>query len=490
MKRKCFILIVYLLLFNVFCSFFVLAENVEQPAVCGWPSNEMAMYFWFQNEMRSKLFNSQAGEKLLSIKNSGWMYFTNKTLNLPITALDLVASSVLWNKASQLSVAATSFVLMMLASVSTIRSSINIFALLVKDRPIVRDYREMMEIETKLFDVAFFRSQQLDLTRPINWSLLGDLREIIKKYTDLGLLEKWKQEIWEVSMADILSDLVFMNVAMRDFIVYWGTFWANILNEYKWCFSKAVDCNRNNFILKFDSNAVEKMKNDYSWIWAFWACNQYANRFKSTISKWINNNKTSVKVAMKDIEDANKRLVGALLGKWTSKKTVRNSCEDMSEYEMAQLKAYWWTEWECWNWETMPSMFSKTKESMSNFFKTIKTKVKSASKEGKDAMEIDVNGNTTAEKSEKWQGVFWKWVKYNPVFSENLYVDYENVYNWVMNEFEISQFNAAVSDLWIDLGRIKWLIDQVDDVSNKIWKPSERGLRKVLQDIADYQCSG
>jgi hypothetical protein len=55
-------------------------------------------------------------------------------------------------------------------------------AILFKDRPIVRDYKQMLDIETTLFDVAFFRSKQIDLTRPFESDLLKELDVLIKKY--------------------------------------------------------------------------------------------------------------------------------------------------------------------------------------------------------------------------------------------------------------------------------------------------------------------
>jgi hypothetical protein len=53
---------------------------------------------------------------------------------------------------------------------------------LFKDRPIVRDYKEMLDIETSLFNVAFFRSKQMDLTKPFESDLIEGLNSVIKAY--------------------------------------------------------------------------------------------------------------------------------------------------------------------------------------------------------------------------------------------------------------------------------------------------------------------
>ena len=40
----------------------------------------------------------------------------------------------------------------------------------------------MMDIETELFDIAYFRSKEIDLTQPFESDLLSKLNDLIKKY--------------------------------------------------------------------------------------------------------------------------------------------------------------------------------------------------------------------------------------------------------------------------------------------------------------------
>jgi hypothetical protein len=40
----------------------------------------------------------------------------------------------------------------------------------------------MLDIETRLFDVAFFRSKQMDLSRPFESDLIKALNTVVKKY--------------------------------------------------------------------------------------------------------------------------------------------------------------------------------------------------------------------------------------------------------------------------------------------------------------------
>jgi hypothetical protein len=40
----------------------------------------------------------------------------------------------------------------------------------------------MLDIETRLFDVAYIRSKQMDLSRPFESDLIKALNQIVKKY--------------------------------------------------------------------------------------------------------------------------------------------------------------------------------------------------------------------------------------------------------------------------------------------------------------------
>jgi len=56
------------------------------------------------------------------------------------------------------------------------------FAILFKDRPIVRDYKTMLDIETVLFDIAYFRSKQINLTSPFESDMIDKLNTLVEKY--------------------------------------------------------------------------------------------------------------------------------------------------------------------------------------------------------------------------------------------------------------------------------------------------------------------
>ena len=162
-------------------SFLFVEAKDDMPEVCAWPSETMTQYFNFQREAISIIWWSEVEERLMQV--SFWTgLFSNKVLDFPVTAIDFLATS--FRVKSSISNIVTSSVLFMLISASVVESNVDGFAILFRDRPIVRDYKQMLDIETQLFDVAYFRSKQIDLTRKLSdqWDMWVKLDELIRTY--------------------------------------------------------------------------------------------------------------------------------------------------------------------------------------------------------------------------------------------------------------------------------------------------------------------
>ena len=530
--RCCYLVIIFLVISFVFPPV-IMNVNAswwasQQPAVCWWPSKTMSMYFDFQDEVKTILFWwSKVNEKRFWVTNNNKWLFSNKVLDLPL--MDTLAYSVLWSLGSAISTTTTSVVLLLLASASVGQSSVDGLVILFKDRPIVRDYKYMLDIETELFDIAYFRSKQVNLTRPFDSEeLLKKFLNIIEKYQDLWLFEKTgRKPTSDVSIADVLFDLLSMNSAMRNFIVFR---WDSILSGYNWCLWSVDnnECDSDVSILRFNSKAIAQLDEDYRWIWAFWACNLYASNFKNTISKSTDDNLNSVKDAMQDVSDAWVRLWEATVG-WIGKgrwKLFTDPC-NMSEYEMAQLRAYWWWNWECWEWIGLSTIYPKTKnwvssaywktksviEGVKNWLSSAYGKIKEYIRQKKVERErrkqqkalLDSAGDSKKVKNKNWKPVleeiesksdtqdkqavmtenFWSWEQFNPNFSYDILSDFLSIYTWIMADYKQSQESASESDLSYELKKIRWLLDQIDAVNNQ-----SEILEKDLKKIADYQCNG
>ena len=530
MKRKYTRLaIVFVVLFQMFVlsisEVYAQTNNTKkQPAVCGWPSETMQQYFLFQKEARAALYASDVNVKKLSAYDTDWWLFTKKDLSLPSSALDYVVTSLWWRASSIISSASTSVVLLLLASASVIQSDVEWLAIFVKDRPIVRDYKEMLDIETEIFDTAYSFSKKIDLRRAPEWNAVENFKAVVKKYQDSWLLRKWAEINWNVSMADILLDLTSMNAAMKFFIAKWGEMWASELRSYAWCLWQWVNwkCDSSNPALWFDYSAVAQLKEDYKGIWVYWACNESASHFQNTTYKMANNNADSVKVAMNDVKIAWDNLVNALIWKWTWSKVLTDPCK-MSDYERAQLDAYRWWNRECWEWISLSTVLWNKKNSKKNGGNKSENKGSASASSPwelvQKSKEYQIARKTLAEQSESfdsltkrawsstppsvlnviwglneeeftegkellWHNIYDGESRYNPEFSYGMNYEFYRIYSEITEQFENSQRAAMASDISYELFKFKWLVEQV----NKAMKSASQ-LRKDLQDIVDYQCS-
>ena len=489
------------MLFRAFAPSFLYVEasgtTTSQPKVCSWPSEMMSNYFNFQKEAINLLLGTKVNERLLKVTFTSKGLFSKEVLGL--SALDLIANGIIWNIRSSVSNLLTSAFLLLLVSSSVVQSNIEWLAILFKDRPAVRDYKEMLDIESQLFDVAYFRSKQINLTRPLEWSLAGDLDELIKRYQDLWLLEQGKPlDGGNSSMADVLSDLLIMNAAMKHFIMVGGKLWKSGLSAYYWCFwvFDKNNCNKNIFVLKFSQNAVDQLGEDYRDVMGFSACNPSVNLFVSSIDGVVSNGKDSVKNSIQDVKNSMNTLWGALVGKgrWDFKNNRSNMCEWMTEYEMAQLKAYWGPNRTCWKWVNASVDlwdFSSVLLEVQNFSREKKAKqdlehrlIKDTRSENRSISKL-LSFTSTSEKKQQWYNMFWSWSDYNPQFSPELNSGFENIFEEVIDQYWQSLDNASSSDIVDLIIKGGWLLNQVNETMRKTDE-----LKDVLQDIADKQCSG
>lgn len=501
MKNKYInLVVVIVILFWSFTPCFLYVDarsnSGSQPETCGWPSEMMMNYFNFQKEAANVLMWSDVSRRL-STSWTRWL-FTDRVLELNgVSAIDLLASTVVWGLWSIISNVATSVVLLLLASESVIQSNIEWFAVLFKDRPIVRDYKEMLAIETALFDVAFFRSKQIDLTRPFESDLYDAMNALIKKYQWVWLLEPWSELKWGESMAELLLNLIYMNTSMKHFLTWWHSYWKRALRDYNWCFwNQEVDnCRRWVSIIKFTDAAIEQLEEDYKDVRTFGACNSYANFFKDTIKKTINNNKEPVKNAIKDVKKAIERLKEALIGKW--RWNLHNDpCKEITEYEMAQLRAYWWSDRQCGQWLSIQEALLKTKEYFNNKKAEREEKEKPETllkmtdkPESKNTIVTELTDKlkekkSTVEREQQWFRVFGSSERYNSDFVYELDSGFVAVFETTMVQFAQDQEDGIAADISDILPRGKWILDQQDAAIRETNK-----LNGHLQQVADYQAA-
>lgn len=502
MKRKYLLIVVLVILFQAFVPSFFRVEasgaTTNQPEVCSWPSEMMSNYFNFQKEAISILLGSKVNERLLKVTFTSTGLFSREVLGL--SALDLIANGIVWNIRSSVSNLLTSVVLLLLVSSSVVQSNVEWLAILFKDRPAVREYKEMLDIESEIFDVAYFRSKQINLTRPLEWELADNLNGLIKKYQEMWLLGTGNSLVGgNSSMADVLSDLLKMNAAMKHFIMVGGKLWKSGLVAYHWCLwsMDKNSCDGEYFVLKFSKSAINQLSDDYKDVMEFSACNPSVNYFVSSIDGAVSNGKDSVKNSIQDVKNSMNNLWGALVGKgrWNFKNNRSSMCEWITEYEMAQLRAYWWPNRTCWKWVNasldlwdLSSVLDKVQEYSKE------RKAKNGQKEklisniefkSKDFLSELQSWDSTSDKKQQWYKMIWNGSEYNPQFSSELNSNFESLFKEIMDQYWQSLENAISSDISNLLPKGKWLLDQVDVTEKNTGK-----LKDVLQKIADKQCSG
>ena len=466
----------------------------KQPDVCAWPSETMQQYFQFQKDALLAIDSSNASNRSISISEWDWWLFTRNDLNLPSSALDYVVDEVMWRTSSIISTTATSVVLLMLASSSVVESDVEWLAIFFKDRPIVRDYKKMLDIETEIFDTAFWFSRKVDLTRTLHWDTVSQFNAVVKKYQASWLLREGAN-VSSASMVNILSDLISMNASMKFFISMWWAVWASELRSYAWCvwLYKWEECNSSNFVLWFSDDAVTKLENEYSGSWWYWACNSYASNFKNSISKSAKNNWDSIKSARNDVKISWDNLINALIWKWTWSKMLTDPCK-MTDYERAQLDAYYWWDRTCWEWISVSSLLAQIKEYTNNK-KTLAWQNEETDDLSKKSWSsgapssLDVTNELDQKKRTRDKDLVWhriySWESlYNPEFSRNMNEELTVIFDDISDQYGHSQRAAMASDLSYELSKFKWLVEQVNTAMNAATE-----LRKDLQDIADYQCS-
>lgn len=471
MKKKCILLALALLIQTVSSGFlYVDASGKDKPesSVCAWPSEMMSQYFGFQNEMRGVLLGSKINERRFKVNIwKGWL-FSEQVLELNNTALDLVTSSVRNRTRSIASNLITSAVLFELALVSVVQSNADWIGILFKDRPIVRDYKTMLDIESDLFDVAYFRSKQVNLTLPVEWDMVKQLKDVIKKYQDSWLLAENTVELKEnVGISHVIRDLLKMNAAMKHFMVYN----TENLSKYRWCMDKSSEKNCP-AVLQFSDEAVEKLKSDY--MWTFQKCNSH---FNVTISKTMSD---SWKSWWQDVEKAMVRLKTAFV--WVVKQ--EDDLCGLSYYEISMIKSYRWDGRTCENLPSLQTTFpyiwlKKSKQDLR------KQQWNSSSTDDETSGDSVQNKKTTSEKKQEWFYIYWTGSEYNPEYSSTMNSDFLWIYDSIKEEYDQSERNARASDLSNELKKINALIEQIDWV-----KTQSDALKTQLQLIENYQCTG
>ena len=281
--------------------------SADAPDVCHWPTPAMQLYFDFQAEMAQTLLGGVLGEKLFNVTVNPLGLFTSKVLDLhPETknaVVDVILTTLYNNVLRVLQSSTTTAVLVWLSALSVIGSNLDGLRLLFEDRPMVRDYKTLLEIETKLMQISYYLWKQTRIMA--NLENPEKLYTVVKKYQDLGLFTG-VQETHNVSYLGILSALIRMNASMKKFVTWGGSY------VLKWDFNALFNAG-------FDPEWIQQIDDDYSFLWGglstlglYQSCNNFRKQTLRDLGK-ISQIWTAVTKSWQTISSATKRLMYAIL---------------------------------------------------------------------------------------------------------------------------------------------------------------------------------
>lgn len=166
-------------------------------------------------------------------------------------------------------------------------------------------------------------------------------------------------------------------------------------------------------------------------------------------------------------------------------------CDWISDYEMAQLRAYRWPDRKCW--ERVNASFDvntawlKVEEYSKEKFIQKDEKIDSDNQEKWQtlwASEVIWSKSTTSERAYLWYKIYWSGREYNSDFSSELNSNFAGVFEEVMTMYWQAQRDAISSDIPDLMYKWRWILDQIDTT---IWNAKD--LEDALQKIVKKQCS-
>lgn len=495
-------------------SFAKTDNSSKQDPVCSAPWETMRLYLEFQNDAINAILWADVDDMRFQASLSTHWLFTDNILPLwqwSPAALDLAANNTLWKTRSLLSAWATTVVLLWLTAASTVQWGLEWLSILFESRPIVREYKSLLDIETRLMNAAYYYSDKVSLTRPLDSDLYKRLWKVIDKYRWLWLLD-WSWTISSnVSLNNVILALLTENASMKSFVANWWIWGGGGLWKFCSCMWKCTEdnCGKNNAVLKFTDEAVSKLVDEYSWVRLFTNCDVAVSSFKNTIS-----NTSKIWSTFKDAKDALDRLWNSLITvpRDTFSLSNKKACDDMTAYEIAQARAYYWSNWSCWEKFDVQIQIPDTTQAKRavvdsisrtiNYMQSMWQSIKDWHKEWKEDKQIRRNikkmrkslkaafgGQTTEEKSQEWYDEFGTTSVYDSAFSADLLMEFWWDFDGVMEQYQMSQINASMSDMTDQLINITALIEQIDELWQIMWNDSE-GVQWTLRKIEQYQCNG
>lgn len=192
----------------------------------------------------------------------------------------------------------TSAFLFELAGLSTLADNSVGLTILFQDRPIVRDWAKLLEVERNLNQTAYHLGQAGEIARTISDTVA--LKQLLKSYEGKGLLEGTEGFSSSLRYMDLLKTLASANIAMKSFLAYNSSVLLDSFKEQG---------------LEFSEKRIQQLKEEYRcvrWTLGF-KCSTSWKSLTKNLSLLAISSKSQGLYSRKTIQQASKNLADALL---------------------------------------------------------------------------------------------------------------------------------------------------------------------------------
>ena len=377
MKKQISKIIIAIFLVQTFASNFFYAAAQEKtcedyPPVCTATSPSMQTYLEFQREMATLLSTNKFKTATEQVAEWKWWLFTSKILSL--TGTESFADSLVWKTLRTADITATrsatsiltSLFLFELSAIWALADNTIGLTILLQDRPIVRDWSKLLDVERTLSEIAYELWSNWEIKNKITDVSAFD--NIINKYKWEWLIEEatfW----WSIAYTDLILQLAELNSAVKWFIAYDST---GMFDEY----------NNGDYNIKIQEKWIQELEDEYKCARrTFWfKCSTSWKSLTKNLKILTNNTSKQWKWAVKQIKDSYKELKQSLWNRSAIKDRFQWKDLTLTDRERELLESrYWLNAAKMTKWESsgLISLNSNIPDKWNSLAKWVKTAVKS-----------------------------------------------------------------------------------------------------------------
>ena len=512
MKKQISKVLIFVLIVQAIASMFF---NVSYAAddsnkncdVCTATSPHMTIYLQFQKEAATVLSTNRFKTVQRQVSEwEGWL-FTSEILK--IKEDEDFNNTLAWKALRVLDITATrtttslltSVFLFELAAIWALADNTIWLTILFQDRPIVRDWTKLLDVEWWLSQTAYDLWVVWEIWKTIQ---SGDaLDKIVKKYVGEWLFQSWAG-ISSDSYANIIMQLAELNSAVKWFLVYDS---KSLFDDY----------NLNYPNVKVDEAWVNDLASEYKCSRRkFWfKCNTSWASLKKNLQILTNNTNKQWKSSIKQIKDSYKDLKQALWN-WTAiKDRIQGKDLTLSDREREILRNRYWLNAEKLTkaqWSSIISLNSNLSSQWNKLSKWVTTAVenvkaaindyKKAYAEAKEKLKNEKESKKVIKEMKKEmekEAYVWERLKMFFAKSSETWKESTNKNTKVLTSIEsaLNKVNESKTNVTavitianpIDLSNdYSVMLAAIEKLINSIWD-KDSGLRMWLNSICTAQCS-